>query len=189
MRPAEVLSTDRRQDGISIVMPYVKRQVPVNPLKRTGPDQGPGAAGSDGTLDSIQRPLFQQITRPIAGRSGLDATSLLPQVRDVPEPESRRLIVHLHCGDVVLHIRIFLFALNLNVVPGIHAGRLCSAQERRAVVRAKARLPLVAEVLTRLADQVVGGDESVLESSEVANCRPHADRVPPCRVEAHARVE
>ena len=188
MRPAEQLAADRCQHGIGIIVPDVEREVPVNPLERTGPDQGPGPTGPEGAVDRVERPLFQQIARAVAGRSRLRATALLPEAGDVAQPESRRLIVQLHRGDVVLHVRVVLFTLNLHIAEGILVCRLRSAQERRAILRAEARLPLVAEILAGLTDQIFGGNERTVESREVADRRAHADRVPPRRVEAHARV-
>ena len=160
----------------------------MNPLKRTGTDQGPGPTGLDRAVDRVERPLLQQVAGAVAGRSSLRATTLLPEAANVSEPESRRLVVQLHRGHVVLHIRVILFTLHCHILDGILAGRLRSAQERRAIVRAEARLPLVAEILARQTDQVVGGDECAVESRDVTDRCAHADRIPPRRVEAHARI-
>src|SRR5215207_5640634 len=91
-------SEDRFTNGcenlIVIVVPYIERQIAIDTLERTGPDQTTRATRANAFFDCLFRQMFDYVSRATSGDLSFDVPARFPQTSHMSQPQMRGFNVH-----------------------------------------------------------------------------------------------
>src|SRR5262249_17356841 len=152
---------------IVIVVPNVKRQISIDTLERTRTNQTTCTASTNALFDRVLREMFDDVSRATAGDLRFEIPPRFPKSRDVSQPQVSCLDIHRHLPDVMLHVRIVDLVLRGDVVERVIVSGFSGAEESRSVMRNEARLPAFLEILSRITDEIVVGNERVVKVDEM----------------------
>ena len=85
--------------------------------------------------------MFDDVSRATTRDLRFEITARFPKPRDVSQPQVRRLNIHRHLPDVMLHVWIVDLVLRGDVVERVIVSCFGGAEESRGVMRNEARLP------------------------------------------------
>jgi hypothetical protein len=126
---------------IVIIVTNIKRKVAINALETTRTNQTPRATGTNALFDRVFRERFDDVSRATTGDLRFEIPARFPKSRDVSQPQVRRLDIHRHLSDVMLHVWIVNLVLRGDVVERVIVSSFGGAEKSRSVMRNEARLP------------------------------------------------